>query len=460
MGEPQQQTFTDVQPIQAAQSFTDVQPIPGVTTLSDARTIPNARIRNMTVDPTKNVHSTGQAFYEGAKMGLTAASIPAAAYLTPVTAATGLAGGTAGSIAGQKIAEKAGAGEFGQEVGSDVGGLAGGAIAAGTAEAAIGKVKSLYGALPADIQKEVLGVLSPRLAHALKIGDALGIGKEAPGVYPGAPYPEHPGELELHPVYPGAPNPTATPEQLNPALVSPARTLPGMIPPEVTQPQVASPAVAPIPSRSGLMLTGETAGTYPGAPLPERPDPALLRARSLMAGAQQVVDPAAGLGNIPVRTAPPGSAGSIVQSVTSPVKPANLQALIEQGLGNKPLDLKPNVSLKDQYAALKGLPDGHTAVDSTAVKSFMYDLDAREFQTLPVSGKTIYVHGDVSPEEAQAFADADSKGKAWMQIRNNPLVAKIVNGVRIPVKPVKNLGDLTDILQQSLDQVNATKKTQ
>jgi len=41
----------------------------------------------------------------------------------------------------------------------------------------------------------------------------------------------------------------------------------------------------------------------------------------------------------------------------------------------------------------------------------------------------------VSPEEAQSFTEAESKGKAWQAIRSNPLVAKIVNGKRLAVQP-------------------------
>jgi hypothetical protein len=57
---------------------------------------------------------------------------------------------------------------------------------------------------------------------------------------------------------PGAPYPTATSEQLNPALISPARTIPGMNPPEVT----GRPTPGPIqgPGR-GLMLPGEVPAT-------------------------------------------------------------------------------------------------------------------------------------------------------------------------------------------------------
>jgi hypothetical protein len=66
------------------------------------------------------------------------------------------------------------------------------------------------------------------------------------------------------PVYPGASLPAnPLPEQLNPSLVSPARTLPGMISPEVVRPP--SP---PIPARSGLLLSGETASEATPTPQP------------------------------------------------------------------------------------------------------------------------------------------------------------------------------------------------
>ncbi len=81
------------------------------------------------------------------------------------------------------------------------------------------------------------------------------------------------------------------------------------------------------------------------------------------------------------------------------------------------------------------IPAGHTPVNSSAVRSYRYDAGAREFHAAPKSGSTVYVYGDVSPEEADAFQKADSKGKAWQQIRQNPLVAKIVDGKRIATKP-------------------------
>lgn len=97
---------------------------------------------------------------------------------------------------------------------------------------------------------------------------------ETPPTYPGASLPEHPG------VFPGAPFPTATPEQLNPALTSEARTLPGMHSPEVVKP----PAVAtaqPIPARPGLALPGETASVPPRTPIPSKAAQDALRADKL-----------------------------------------------------------------------------------------------------------------------------------------------------------------------------------
>jgi hypothetical protein len=82
------------------------------------------------------------------------------------------------------------------------------------------------------------------------------------------------------------------------------------------------------------------------------------------------------------------------------------------------------------------MPQGHSAIQgSSAARSKMYDAGAREFHARYKSGDTTYVYGDVSPEEADAFDKADSKGQALQQIKNaHPLVAKIVNGKRIAVK--------------------------
>ena len=165
------------------------------------RTVPNGRIRNMTVDPVKDVHSAGHALYEGAKTGLMLGSIPASVGATVPELIGGAVGGTAGSAGGKAIAKVAGGGDTAQEVAGDLGGLVGGGIGA------------------SRIGGGIRGFLKP-IAEAIH------------GPTPALP--------------------TALPEQLNPALTSPSRSLPGQIGPEVIHPRIA-PA-EPIPPRQGLML--------------------------------------------------------------------------------------------------------------------------------------------------------------------------------------------------------------
>lgn len=183
---------------------------------------------------------------------------------------------------------------------------------------------------------------------------------------------------------------TAQPAQTPPELTTPTRTLPGQVGPERIYGPRPTPA-QPIPPRSGLQLTGEVqapeAPAAPAAPAPSR---------------------------------------------------AELSRQLEQALGGQ--QLQPNVPLRQQLPFLKSqaaeaLPEGHVPVESSAVRSYRYDPQAREFHAQAKSGNTIYVYGDVPPEEAQNFAEAESKGKAWQQIRQNPLVAKIVNGKRLAVTP-------------------------
>jgi hypothetical protein len=84
------------------------------------------------------------------------------------------------------------------------------------------------------------------------------------------------------------------------------------------------------------------------------------------------------------------------------------------------------------------ITEGHTAVDSSAMESYKYDPEAQEFHAKYAGGgNTVHVFGNVSPEEATAFEQAESKGKALAQIKklHSPPVAKIINGKRIDVIP-------------------------
>jgi hypothetical protein len=142
------------------------------------------------------------------------------------------------------------------------------------------------------------------------------------------------------------------------------------------------------------------------------------------------------------------------------------QSLDQANKGKVPADTTPAPStvgdLPTQIkTSLAGkLPDGFTPVESSALKGYKYSPETREFESVTNSGSH-YIHGDVSPEEAQAFEDADSKGKAWSKLKSqNPLVAKVVNGNRVATKPggAKVGGeDLSSLLGESLKQAQMRK---
>lgn len=217
----------------------------------------------------------------------------------------------------------------------------------------------------------------------------------------------------------------------------------------------AAASEAPAPS-----LSSDAAGVPSGW---QQPSPELAKASGLMEGGKPPADPAAGLGQIPVRGAiaekmaaptnaepsPIAATPAAQQSAAPPPAPRPITrgsinkmmgTQLDNALGAKQLD--PKVPLRGQVAAKmpvsseeSELPAGHKAVDSSAVRSYGYRADAREFEARATSGNTIYVYGDVPPEVAAGFESAPSKGKAWQQIRQYPLVAKIVDGKRIAVKP-------------------------
>jgi KTSC domain len=136
---------------------------------------------------------------------------------------------------------------------------------------------------------------------------------------------------------------------------------------------------------------------------------------------------------VPERGVDPGIRPSIERITdepsTSPQSAkARLEALLNEGLGGKPLE--QGVALKNQGAKL---PQGFTPLESSALKGYKYDPGASEFQAISQNGQH-YIYGDVSPEQAESFANSNSKGQAWNNLRqSSPLVAKVINGKRVAV---------------------------
>lgn len=222
----------------------------------------------------------------------------------------------------------------------------------------------------------------------------------------------------------------------------------------------AAEAASKLPVLDKVVGAARALGKYKGVPgeladiwrkpASEAPPAAEAAPRRELPAAFQPLPPKAP--PVPGTVDAPFKSGQLAASMKAPAAEAapsfqrgSLQTLLDRSLGARQLD--PKVPLKNQMdvpppkartaaAPSADVPEGHTAHQSSAIPSSRYDAGANEFHARMVSGDTTYVYGDVSPEEAQAFTDAPSKGKAFQQIKTgHPLVAKIVNGKRIAVKP-------------------------
>lgn len=151
---------------------------------------------------------------------------------------------------------------------------------------------------------------------------------------------------------------------------------------------------------------------------------------------------------LPPRNGPLLLKGEVQQS-TAPTNYKKLPWMpnLEKALGNKPGAIKPGVPIRQQQIA-------QPMRESSAVQDYGYDEAAKEFHVTPKGGNTTYIYGDVPPEQAQAFDQAESKGQAWQQMRSNTLVGKVVNGKRVDIKPTApssyDPNNLTDILTRSV----------
>ena len=155
-------------------------------------------------------------------------------------------------------------------------------------------------------------------------------------------------------------------------------------------------------------------------------------------------------------SSPAAEAGAAEEAATA--TKATSTAATRQKLGdqlNQALDaappLKPNVPLRQQLSAtapkVAAVPSGFTAAESTALKGYRYNPGARELEIVTPNGGH-YIYGDIDAQQAVDFANSESAGQAWNVIRQSgsPLVAKVINGKRIPVKPLVRSGSLSDLL--------------
>jgi hypothetical protein len=415
----------------------------------------------------------------GGTLTLPVAAIAAPA--APLTAAGSLVGGVAGGKLAQTGATALGAtpdqAALAGDVGGIVGGVAGGGIAAGVKPAlnAVGKTATAVGD---SLDPDLVGLVSPRAAHALRLANKVGKvatklgGEAAPEAaaaeldatgqnrpYAGAAPPTQAeldatgenkpfagGVDEPRPGKPAAPAAVARGQVVD---FSKYETAAAPVPPA----SVAAPPVAVTPKSVQSQLENALGGK-PAEPLIKgvslRNQAAVQKARSLadLSGSAQNAPPTAGASDF-----------------TSQLQ----QSLDKANAGKVPADSTPPPStvgdlptqIKKSLQQTESLPEGFTPVESTALKGYKYSPETREFESVTNSGSH-YIHGDVSPEEVQTFEDADSKGKAWSKLKSqNPLVAKVVNGNRVAVKPPTSAPagaeDFSSLLGESLKQAQMRK---
>ena len=147
------------------------------------------------------------------------------------------------------------------------------------------------------------------------------------------------------------------------------------------------------------------------------------------------------------------SAPDVPPATPKPTTKAQIGKLVDEPLQQATgawSGVKPGVKMRDQFrteapAAQEAIPSGHEPVTSEAVKSWKYDPTKQEIHVLANNGR-VYIHGEVTPEEAQAFSegkfstmqegDKPSFGKAWKDIRDNHrLVREEVPGGEVNSKP-------------------------
>ena len=325
----------------------------------------------------------------------------------------------------------------------------------------------------AVLGNDVTGMISPRAAHAGKmlgkIADLVRPAKPEPS-FPGAPLPEHPG------TFPGAPEPTGTPEQINPSLISSARTLPGQIPPEIISPPAVAAPTVPV-ARSGMALPAAPVG----AELSELP----------ATGAKPLAQSGEALGNIPSKALTELPINAVNQAIgelgtSAPITAltdranrialkSQLEEQLNQAVGYKPPALEPGKPIYQPKAPIP-IPEGMTPVESSALRSYHYDPESQTFTAQMRSG-SMYKWAEVTPEEAQEFAQAKSKGTALADIRNNHVntqanygqgwlnrqpIQRSASPTDIAPQPESappNSENLVDLLQKSLEQVRGKNAT-
>lgn len=420
------QKFTNITPIQQGQSFTNVTPIGGPDPNNPAASIPKpqpgALDPNFRYDPERKGSGEIGGGPDIATSLKDAARGPAygAAVVAPM-----LTGGASLPIQmGVGAASGAAQSALGGDKASGIG-----------TSAAIGAVLPLASELPISRIARTSGKL-------LK-----GIAEDVPLVRQAGKIAKYWKETEPAGVYPGASQPEAPAPQLlqGRALAEGAQQTDNM--------SAGPAALNKIPARGSLPAGFEPAGPEYQPPVGTASNPVRGTVSRQMKNLPAGFEPAGPQYQPPTGSADNPATGGIPrgqiaeQMKQPPIQRPSLRQMMDslneplnESVGaspppaaNKPIYQRGGLAEQMKSTPATDIPEGHTPVESSALKSYKYDAAAREFHVRYGSGDKIYVFGDVSPEEARAFEGADSKGKAMQAIARNPEVARIINGKRMTV---------------------------
>lgn len=173
--------------------------------------------------------------------------------------------------------------------------------------------------------------------------------------------------------------------------------------------------------------------------------------------------------------ASPAAPTEVAPAEPAPAKvtQAGVEQQVRESLGApEPAKLEPGKPIYQRPKATpKGLPQDvppMTPVTSSALKGYHYDAPS---QTMTVQTNTgaMYRYGEVTPEEFKAFEGADSKGRAFQDIKNNHVgtganygqgwIRKGPTKVTVdPNAPTPNEEDLTPLLKKSLARFRAAQQ--
>lgn len=120
-------------------------------------------------------------------------------------------------------------------------------------------------------------------------------------------------------------------------------------------------------------------------------------------------------------------ADTLAQVLSKPGSPADLQKALNDALGGKPL--QKGVSLRNQGKTAAAtpkveLPADYTPVDSSVLAGVKYDPTSETFHSVTNTGQH-YAYQGVTPEDFSQFEANESKGTAWNTLRQKPGVVQV-----------------------------------